>query len=77
MKLTNLIKGRFTAISRRLSQILLTNENLCEGIQKEKLNQRVIDKIEKGDKTKQLLEGCESRGDPFTTVKELEHTIHR
>ena len=42
-----------------------------EGIWKENLKQRIIAKIEKGNKTKDV-----SKNGPFTTAKELEHTLH-
>ena len=42
-----------------------------EGIWKENLKQRIIAKIEKGNKTKDI-----SKNGPFTTAKELEHTLH-
>ena len=73
-------QGKIHSLSRRLSQILSTH-NLWEGIQKEKLKQSIIAKIEKGNKTKdvtkKLLEDCKSQGGPFTMVNKLVHVLHR
>ena len=67
-------------LSRKLSAILSTNENLWVGEQKEKLKQRIIAKIEKGNKmkdnTKKLLVDCKSWGGPFTNSKELGYALH-
>ena len=45
--------GKIDRLSRRLSQILSTYKNLWEGTRKEKLNRRIIAKIEKSNKTKE------------------------
>ena len=64
MTLIKFNQGKVDCLSRRLSQILTAHENLWEGTQKEKLNQRIIAKVEKVNKiedvTKQLLEDCKS-----------------
>ena len=58
-----------------------THKNLWEGTQKEKLNQGIIAKVEKSNKTKdvtkKLLQDCKSCGGPFTTVNELDYILHR
>ena len=72
--------GKIHCLSKRMSQILLTHKNLWEGIQKEKLNQGIIAKIEKDkakDVTKKFLEDYKLWGRPFTTVNTCEHTFHR
>ena len=65
-------QGKIDQLSRRLSQILSTHENLWEGIQTEKLKQRITDNTEKGNKTTDVI-----KDGSFITVKELEHTLHR
>ena len=50
--------GKIDSLSRRLSQILSRHKSMWEGTQKEKLNQRIIAKIEKSNKTKEHEPEC-------------------